>query len=366
MVPLARRNLLSEKGRLAISVGGVAFAVMLVLVVVSLYRGWSDVGRLYAQLPGDLWVSQTGTTDPYHSSSFLPRDGARKLAAVEGVRSVAPVYTRHIAFRPGGATELDVFAMALEAPPGLRVRPEMRERYFPPPGRINIDRVLARDTGVKVGGRLTVLGRPLLVNRIHGGGNSLFQTAFLNARDARELWAIDGLVSYFLLTLKPGANRADVAAAATSALPRTETHTGEQFATSFSGRVADAFLAAVGVLVGIGFLVGGAVIGLTAYTATVERAREFAVLKAIGASGSFLYRVVFRQSLIVGSLGAALGTASAAATTLIERRVPEFVTELRWSDASGVFLAALLVAAAASYVPVRRLNGIDPAVVFRA
>ncbi len=45
MVPLARRNLLAEKGRLAMSVGGVAFAVLLILIVVSLYRGWSDVGR---------------------------------------------------------------------------------------------------------------------------------------------------------------------------------------------------------------------------------------------------------------------------------------------------------------------------------
>lgn len=198
MVPVARRNLLSEKGRLVISVGGVAFAVMLVLVVVSLYRGWGDVGRLYTELPGDVWVSQTGTTDPY------------------------------------------------------------------------------------------------------------------------------------------------------------------------ARRVTDAFLAAVGVLVAIGFLVGGAVIGLTAYTATVERAREFAVLKAIGASGPFLYRVVIRQSLIVGALGALLGTAAAASATLIERREPEFVTELRWSDASAVFLAALLVAVAASYVPIPRLNSIDPAVVFRA
>jgi len=31
MVPVARRNLFAEKGRFAMSVGGVAFAVMLIL-----------------------------------------------------------------------------------------------------------------------------------------------------------------------------------------------------------------------------------------------------------------------------------------------------------------------------------------------
>jgi putative ABC transport system permease protein len=366
VVPLARRNLLSEKGRFALSVGGVAFAVLLILLVVSLYRGWSDVGRLYTQLPGDLWISQPQTTDPYHSSSFLPAADASTLATVPGVAAAMPVYTRHIAFQRDGIA-IDVLAMALDAPPGLRLPTETRKHYLPLPGRINIDRMLARDAGVGPGDRLTVLGRRLVVNRINTGGNTLFQAAFLNPRDARELWAGKRLASFILLSLKLGADRAEVAAAAAAALPGTESHTSEQFATSFAGRVNDAFLAVVGVLVGLGFLVGGAVIGLTAYTATVERAREFAVLKAIGASGVFLYRVVLRQSLIIGSLGAGLGVGwAAAAGPVIERRVPEFVTELRWIDASSVFLTAVLVAALASYVPIRRLNRIDPAVVFRA
>jgi putative ABC transport system permease protein len=349
-----------------LSVGGVAFAVLLILLVVSLYRGWSDVGRLYTDLPGELWVAQPGTTDPYHSTSFLPEEGASALAAVPGVRAALTVYTRHIAFERDGI-QVDVFAMALASPPGLRLPAEERERYFPPPGAINVDRVLARDAGVGRGDRLAVLGRPLVVNRVHSGGNTIFQTAFLNADDARELWGLDGLVSFFLLVLEPEADRAEVATAAAAAVAGSETHTSEEFATSFAGRINDAFLGVVGVLVGIGFLVGGAVIGLTTYTATVERSREYAVLKAIGASGGFLYGVVVRQSLIVGSLGAALGVGAAAgAATLIERRVPEFVTDLLWTDATGVFATALAVSVAASYLPLRRLVRIDPAAVFRA
>jgi ABC-type lipoprotein release transport system permease subunit len=45
--------------------------------------------------------------------------------------------------------------------------------------------------------------------------------------------------------------------------------------------------------------------------------------------------------------------------------VPEFLTTLRVSDALGVFAVALLVAVLASWVPVRRINRIDPAIVFR-
>lgn len=356
MVPLATRNLFADKRRFAMSVAGVAFAVLLVLIVLSLYRGWSDVGRLYERLPGELWLSQPATSDPFHSTSFLPlADGAR-AEAVAGVRAAVPVYTRHIDFELHGRS-YDVFAMA------LAVR---RGTYAVPRGSIDVDRMLAQEAGVGVGDRLDVLGRQLRVVRVHSGGNSIFQTAFLNAADARALYGIDRLASFFLLDLQPGADPGAVATRLAAALPRTETHTSADFARSFADRVNSGFLAVVGVLVGIGFVVGVAVIALTTYTATVEKAREFGVLKAIGAPGRFLVTVVLRQSLVVAVAGAVIGiAASAAAARLIKRDVPEFITVLTLRDALSVFVVALAAAVLASFVPVRRIERIDPAEAFR-
>jgi putative ABC transport system permease protein len=205
------------------------------------------------------------------------------------------------------------------------------------------------------------------VVHIHSGGNSIFQTAFLNAADARALYGIDNLTSFFLVDLKPAADPALVARRLGRALPRTATYTSYQFAHNFADRVNAGFLAVVGVLVGIGLVVGGAVIALTTYTATVEKARDFGVLKAVGASGSFVYRIVIWQSLLVGLTGSLVGIGvSALAVDLIGRWVPEFVTDLRTLDVAGVFGVAMLMSIAASYVPVHRLNRIDPAMVFRA
>ena len=356
MVPLATRNLLAEKWRFAMSIAGVAFAVLLVLIVVSLYRGWSDVGRFYERLPGDIWLSQPATSDPFHSTSFVPTRDGKAAARVPGVRSVIPVFARHIAFAHRGET-LDVFAMALGVSSG---------DYAIPPGRIDVDRVLARQAGVHVGDRITILGRALVVARIHSGGNSIFQTAFLNVADARALFGIPGYVSFFLVDLQPGAGVKATGGLLVDAVPGVEAHTGREFAASFAGRVNSGFLAVVGVLVGIGFVVGGAVIALTTYTATVERAGEYGVLKAIGASGRFLWAIVLRQSLLVGLLGSAVGIAASAATTvLIERDVPEFITVLTLRDSLGVFALALLTAVVASSVTVRRIERIDPAEAFR-
>jgi putative ABC transport system permease protein len=238
---------------------------------------------------------------------------------------------------------------------------------LPRPGTIVVDRVFADEAGLRVGDTLDVLGRPLVVARVEPGGNPIFEIAFMNGKDARALLALDGYVSFFLIGIEPGADANEVARSAVAAVPGSEAHTAADFAEATHHLVQQGFLPVVGALVGIGFAIGGAVIALTIYTATIEKARDFGVLKAIGADDGFLYRIVVVQSLGVGVAGAALGIgASVIAASLIRERVPEFVTDLELLDAAAVFVVALLVAAAAALLPVRRISRIDPAMVFRA
>jgi putative ABC transport system permease protein len=364
-VPVARRNLLAEKGRLLMSVGGVAFAVLLILLVLSLYRGWSEAGGLFEKLPGDVWLAQAGTDDPLRTTSFLPADRLDTLTALPGVRMVVPVYARRIAVRPGDS-ELNVYLLALDAPPRAAASPAA-QRFLPRRGAIVVDSVFAGEAGLRVGDRLDVLGRSLVVERIEPGGNPIFEIAFMNGDDGRELLALDGYVSYYLITVDPGADAGAVARGATAAVPGSEARTAADFANATRDLVSQGFLPVVGALVAIGFAIGGAVIALTIYTATIEKARDFGVLKAIGADDSFLYRIVLQQSVGVGAAGAALGVAlSSLAATLIRRDVPEFVTDLQPLDAAAVFAIAVVLAAAAAIVPVRRISRIDPAMVFRA
>jgi putative ABC transport system permease protein len=366
MVPIARRNLLAERGRLAMSVAGVAFAVLLVLIVVSLYRGWSGASEVFEELPGELWVAQEGTTDPFRASSLLPADGRDELERIEGVAAALPVYARRIGFEHEGS-ELDPFFMGIDTPAAFPLPADVRARFLPAGGQVSIDSALARDADVEIGDTLTVLDSPLEIATIQPGGNPIFELAFLNGADAEALLGQDGYVNFFLLSTDPGADLTAVASAARTAVPGSDVSTSAEFAEAMSKLVNEGFLPVVGVLVAIGLVIGGAVIALTTYTATIERARDFGVLKAVGASNAFVYRIVVRQSLTVGVAGAAIGLAvSALAATLIKRGVPEFVTDLRWTDAAGLFGLALVVSIAAAYLPVHRINRIDPAMVFRA
>ena len=167
------------------SVGGVAFAVLLILIVVSLYRGWSGAGSIYTKLPGEVWVAQTGTIDPFHSTSLLPAGRESALRRVPGVVSALPVYARHLAFPIGGGNRVDAYAMAIAAP-RFRMASDLK-RFFPAPGHIVIERSLADAAGVAPGGTLHILGRTLVVDRLLSGGNKIVQFAFLNPLDAKAL-----------------------------------------------------------------------------------------------------------------------------------------------------------------------------------
>jgi putative ABC transport system permease protein len=363
MVAVARRNLFAEKGKFAISVAGVSFSVLLILVVLSLYRGWSGIGGVIEELPADLWVMQQGTTDPFHSVSLLDEGVASQIEGLDGVETVAPTYARTMSVEVKGEST-PLFLIALD-PAGI---PAGSSPYLPVPGTIAVDRSFSNKHGVGVGDSVEVDDRELHVAGTFAGGNAvMFQIAFIAPDDARAIFGFPGAANYFLVTLDDGADPAAVEEELQSTLGGVNVLTGQEFTDGLRREINEGFLPVVGVLVLIGFVVGVAVIGLTAYTATIEKARDFGVMKAVGASGGYLYRVVMSQSLIVGVIGFGVGLAGALAVSLFaEELVPEFVTELRWYDALGVFGASLVMALAASYLPITRINRIDPASVFRA
>lgn len=348
------------------SVAGVAFAVLLVLVVTGLYRGWGASSEFFHDLPGDLWIAQEGTSDPLRSSSYLPAGAEAELQEVPGVLAAIPVQSRLVTVMSGG-TESSAHVMSFEVPAALPMAAGDRERFVPDPGSVVIDRLLADAGHLDVGDDFEVLGGSLTVARIVPGGNPLFTLVFANATDADRLLGLDGYVAFYVLALDPGADPAEVAIAAAPVVPRSEIRTSDQYAATMAATVDEGFLPVVGALVGIGFAIGGAVVALTTYTATIEKARDFAVMKALGASAWFVYRVVIRQSAVIGMTGGVLGLLGAMFVAgFVRRIVPEFLTEIVWTDAVVVLAVTVLVSLAAAYVPVRRIERIDPAMVFRA
>ena len=75
MLLVARKNLFSERTRLAISVGGVALSVLLISLLLSLYRGWDErVGGFVEDSSIDVWIGSEGSKDFLSAASLLTFD----------------------------------------------------------------------------------------------------------------------------------------------------------------------------------------------------------------------------------------------------------------------------------------------------
>ena len=270
-VPIARRNLFAEKGRFAISVAGVAFAVLLILIVLALYRGFSRSCQTFRELPGQLWVVQQGTTDPFHSMSLVARSELQDVQAVDGVAAVVPVLSRTMEFSADGKTDSGRL-IALDVDPALPLPDETKRRFLPQQGTIVIDETLSRKTGLGPNDNAQFNRTSLLVDHVEPPSAEAFTPfIFLHYADARRIFGRDDLVSYGMVIVDDEANAADVAEAIEAGNPELRVFTAGEFATSIRKEIDESFLPIITVLLGIGFVVGAAVVGLTIYTATIER-----------------------------------------------------------------------------------------------
>ncbi len=366
MVPLARRYLFSDRIRFAISAGGVTIAVLLIVLVQALYQGLiHQVGEIAEAAPSDLWVMQAGTPDPGHGASILPNSVLFDLREVPGVDAAQPLIGR--AVQIGSAR----FGFVMAVPEGpfqaLTIEafgvPSLPERE-----QVILSDVLAKDIGAGRGDEVLIGESRFEVVDVSSSLVGYFGgSAFVNAQDAGQLFGEPEAFSFALVDASPEADVEEVAAAIEDQVPGSDALTPEEFANVLRQELEEGFLPIIAVLIVLSFVVGLAVIALTIYTSTVERTRDYGVLKAVGASPWQLFAVVVRQSVVVALVGYALGSGLGLVIgKLLQGAVPQFTLLFRSQDFLFVLAAALVMSILAALVPIRRVARIDPAVVFRA
>lgn len=373
MLLVTRKNLFSEPIRLAISVGGVAVSVLLITFLLSLYRGWNEkVGGFVENVDADIWIAKEGTTDFLAAGSILPTERAEQLstlpAAEAAVERWSPLIVRPMTASKGG-TEMDVQLVGYDPQSAMGGPLRIEEgKEFPGPGEVIVDEALSDRYGVGIGDSLAAGGRDwTVVGKSSGGDFVASQTIFVALDEAQDALEMDGLATFFLLKLRDPIQAEQVALTIESAEPGILAITSDEFAADTRDRVLSDVIPILIVILILAFIVGLVVAALTIYTATVEKAREYGILKAVGFSNGYLYRVVFEQSLITGVLGFLIGAGlTVLVAPLTQELVPQFVVFIRWQDVLGVAGFTLLMVLIAAYVPTRRLAAIDPVAVFKA
>ena len=374
MLLIARKNLFAERTRLGISVGGVALSVFLIGILLSLYRGWSQqVGGFVEHVPADLWATSDGTTDFVAAGSVLPDSLGVQLKLLPEVDVVSPLIVRPMQVYRAGTSRSDTFDIQLvgyDPKVGLGGPLEVAEGKSPPgPGEVVVDIEMHKRYGVQIGDRLVKGTKSLVVSGFSRGGDFIYtQVAFATLDTTIDFLELQPRTqrTFFVLTLHDPSQRDVVANRVELAAPGVHMVTGQDFAGETRDRILSNILPILIVVLIVAFVVGLAVAGLTIYTATVEKSREYGILKAEGFTNPYLYRVVFEQSMITGTLGFLLG---AGITLLLapfaQDTVPQFVVWVRWQDIAAIAAATLVMSLVAAYIPVRRLSNIDPVMVFK-
>lgn len=366
---IAWKNLARERGRFLLSIGGVAFSVLLIVVIGALYQGWNTrITEYIASVDADLWVGQKGTKDMFHSFSLVPRSTEGELKGIPGVRSVRRFIGRTLGFSYG-EEEIQLYVVGFDAAAGEGGPVRLVKGSGTPGEReIIIDRVLAKKRGLRIGDTLPILsGEEWKIIGIADGGNQVIYTyAFADIAEVDRIFNTGTFANYFLVQTERSADREVVRERIDSALD-VRAVTKETFLYDNQAIIRDSFLPIIFVLFLIAFGIGATVIGLTIFTATVERASEYGVLKAIGFDVGQLYRIVLMQSFISSLIGYIFGVILALALSrLVVELEPSFLTQFRLFDVALAFFVTLLMALLAAWAPTRRIAAIDPAETFRA
>lgn len=119
-----------------------------------------------------------------------------------------------------------------------------------------------------------------------------------------------------------------------------------------------------GSLIGFAIISGFVIIGLTLYSAAVDRIKDYGTLKAIGATNSYITTLIVLQAFLIAMIGFGIGRALVEGFKKgIESAGTLF--SFPWYVELGLFLVILVISIGGSLFAIRRINSIEPAAVFR-
>src|SRR5512134_822510 len=304
---LARRNLFQDKTRLALSIGGVALAITLILVLKGFLTGMNrQITSYLDHSAGSIVVAEEDVVNLLGATSLLPDGVSQKSETIRGVDKVIPILSQFVilelhekkqpAYMVGYDPEQGGGPWLLVAGREPRSKKE-----------VVFDRVLADRHDLNIGDQVEVMGQDFTIVGLSSGTTSWMTSFFfVRKQDAENLLLNPGATSFLLLTISKDASL-DKILKRLNGFADVNALTKKQMAANDLKLFAKIFSAPLKLMVGIAFLVGTMIVGLVIYTATVERQREYGVIKAIGAKNRVLYGVVLTQALTAASAGAVAG-----------------------------------------------------------
>jgi putative ABC transport system permease protein len=363
---IAWRNLTGERRRWLISMVALGIAAMLVIFLEGASRWVTSSSTAYLDHNGaHLVIAQTGIDDLLFAQSTFPEAAAGTAGRLPGVSSVQGVVGVNGVVSAGG-THLPVYLVGFQ--PGSGGGPWKIDGGSGQPhgSEVVLDRGFARIANLKIGDTVTLFGQSLRVVGTSAETDAAGDFFLFVPLEVAQKVAGAGALSYGFVQLNDGAARQSVASRVNQ-IPGVHALARGDLAANDRAMITTSFAQPVQIVALVGLVAGVLIAGIVLYTATVEHSRDYAVLKAMGASGGVVYGSALIQSLVLSIFGILLGWGLAALLAFaFDTWDPVVESQLDLDLVAEVAAVILFVNVLAASLPIRHVSQIDPQEVFKA
>ena len=392
---LALRDIRRHKMRFALTCVGLGLLLTVVMAMSGIYRGLiGDATKVVEITPAQVWVVQKDTRGPFAESSRLPEDLEYSIAAVPGVRRASPVSFQYVQIpRAGKPVRLFLIGYKLGGiggPSAVTVGRVITKKHY--------EIVVDGKSGYAIGDTIhlgledyTVVGLTRGMTSPSGD-----PAAFISLADAQIIqFQLDNdairnnrervVATYAQLSsmsplLREKATQKALAAAenphfanaivaeveSPSMIPEVSTSirrwnhyqvfSSEQERELLLKGFIEKSQKQLWLFRTILVIVSGVIIALIIYTLTMDKLREIATLKIIGAADRTIVNMILQQSLLLGLIGFAVGYAVISRTyTFYPRTVV-----LQTLDMAVLFIIVVAICVLASILGIGRALKVDP------
>lgn len=321
----------------------------------------------------DLWVVDNKTIN-VNALGKLDQRKLYELQSIEGVDKVYPVVVAGGTARFDDGTTAGVQVIGSEAPYtkiGLRPAKIVAGNLsnILEEGAVSADFYDRKTLGGAVQGtNFEINGKKAFIaiqtKGVRGfGGIFMFTTI----EKARYFGALpNNTISALLVDTKPGVDPAIVRERINKNIFGVKAWRSEDFAGStvnfLLGNSGIGF--SIGSLIVFALIAGFFIIGLTMYSAALDRIKDYGTLKGIGATNGYITRLILLQAFLFALVGFLVGY---ALMEMFRKAIANAGTTFEYSPAiiGAFFLITLLISVGGAAFAIRRIVSLEPASVFR-
>ncbi|MBS0577771.1 MAG: ABC transporter permease [Proteobacteria bacterium] len=372
---IAFKLLVNDRGKFAALLVGITFAVLLMVMVTSMFAGvMRRASATVINTGSGIWVMDRAVNTVANNIP-LPDYVLAAVRSIEGVKYAVPIFTGSaLAKLPNGDYQA-VSIIGLDDS-SLTGRPELIEGHIEDIYADNAFIVVKDSEYQKLGSphvgaefevndhRGVIVG----VGRVASAGLFGIPTLYTTyGRAVQDLPSTRFTMSYVLVEPKTPKDIASITSqvAALGYLALTK----DQFIQRTSAFYK--YQTGVGInimlMTVISFIVGLSISGQTFYTFILENLDKFGALKAIGARSRELIAMILFQAAFTGLTGYGLGVGLCSLLIAAAKmRLPSYAATVTFFNLGVAFVMVLIITGVASYTGIRRVIHIEPFDVFRS